>query len=201
MSVRPSCASAQKSNGVVFAKLSAKEKSIEIAKRRKRLLQPKSPYSALNPRPLPSVEQILAAFDYDAEISVFFYKPHPRSRAKRLAAGLVAHGYIRVPMLGHSWPAHRLIWKLHTGSDPIGLIDHINGVRYDNRIGNLRDVSAQVNNLNRHGDLNRRLAIQNKVIDRARRLAERENRERDMLAALQGKYGCLCKAAGNLAGG
>lgn len=94
-------------------------------------------------------------------------------------------------MLGHSWPAHRLIWKIHTGRDPVGLIDHINGVRYDNRIENLRDVPIHVNNLNRHGDLNRRLMVENKAMDRARRFAERENKERELLAKLQAKYGCV----------
>jgi HNH endonuclease len=39
----------------------------------------------------------------------------------------------------------RLIWKLHHGVDPRGAIDHINGTRDDDQIGNLRDVPAGIN--------------------------------------------------------
>lgn len=37
--------------------------------------------------------------------------------------------------------AHRVIWLLYTGKWPASEIDHVNGIRNDNRIDNLRDVS------------------------------------------------------------
>jgi hypothetical protein len=40
---------------------------------------------------------------------------------------------------------HRLAWILQTGNTPNGQIDHINGVRDDNRWVNLRDVTNQEN--------------------------------------------------------
>lgn len=48
--------------------------------------------------------------------------------------------------------AHRVIWMMQTGEDiPEGmLIDHINGVRDDNRWVNLRLASRSQNNHNRH---------------------------------------------------
>lgn len=45
--------------------------------------------------------------------------------------------------------AHRIVWALHTGDWPKLHIDHINRVRTDNRISNLRDVSHAVNMQNR----------------------------------------------------
>lgn len=44
--------------------------------------------------------------------------------------------------------AHHLIWMWVHGCWPTGEIDHINGVRDDNRIENLREVSVQENRCN-----------------------------------------------------
>lgn len=53
-------------------------------------------------------------------------------------------GYVRLYIKGRIFPLHRVCWALHYGEWPKGQIDHINGVRDDNRIENLRCV--------RHGD-------------------------------------------------
>jgi hypothetical protein len=44
--------------------------------------------------------------------------------------------------------AHRVAWALHYGEWPTEEVDHINGVRDDNRIVNLRVVSSQGNRRN-----------------------------------------------------
>lgn len=44
--------------------------------------------------------------------------------------------------------AHRVIWAMKHGAWPIGEIDHINGLRHDNRIVNLRDVTRVENAMN-----------------------------------------------------
>lgn len=55
------------------------------------------------------------------------------------------HGFVRgVPL-----QAHRVAWALHYGEWPQGMIDHINGIPTDNRIINLRVVSARDNPKNR----------------------------------------------------
>lgn len=41
--------------------------------------------------------------------------------------------------------AHRVIWAMYYGNWPKGDIDHINGIRSDNRIGNLRAVDHHTN--------------------------------------------------------
>ncbi|WP_063927616.1 HNH endonuclease [Enterobacter asburiae] len=49
---------------------------------------------------------------------------------------------------GKKYLAHRLAFLLVHGRYPNGVIDHINGVRNDNRIENLRDVSQGQNTKN-----------------------------------------------------
>jgi len=54
-------------------------------------------------------------------------------------------GYREVSILGKSYRSHRLAWLLHYGEEPKNQIDHINGVRDDNRIENLRDTTQAEN--------------------------------------------------------
>lgn len=60
-------------------------------------------------------------------------------------------GYIQVWHDGQNKYAHRLIWEHVNGPIPDHLmIDHINGIRSDNRIENLRLVNFSQNHQNRH---------------------------------------------------
>jgi len=59
-------------------------------------------------------------------------------------------GYLLGSIFKRKYQAHRVIWAMAHGSWPVGTIDHKNGIRSDNRLVNLRDVSVQVNNRNAH---------------------------------------------------
>lgn len=59
-------------------------------------------------------------------------------------------GYLQTSFYGKMFLNHRLAWLLQTGSWPKKEIDHINGIKSDNRLCNLRDVSPMVNMANLH---------------------------------------------------
>lgn len=59
-------------------------------------------------------------------------------------------GYLMVSIDGKSYRAHRVIWFYMKNSWPENEIDHINGVKDDNRWCNLRDVTLQINQQNRY---------------------------------------------------
>jgi len=62
------------------------------------------------------------------------------------------NGYMHIYVDGHRYKSHRLAFLWMTGRFPVEFVDHINGIRDDNRWCNLREVSRQGNacNLLRH---------------------------------------------------
>lgn len=58
-------------------------------------------------------------------------------------------GYLVCKISGKQYRVHKLIWLYHYGQWPKGDIDHINGIRDDNRIENLREATRTYNNYNR----------------------------------------------------
>lgn len=62
---------------------------------------------------------------------------------------LRSDGYKTVTIRGKHNKAHRIVWTMHNGTIPEGLVvDHINGDRSDNRIENLRLATRQQNQNN-----------------------------------------------------
>jgi hypothetical protein len=59
------------------------------------------------------------------------------------------HGYKVGSIFGSLYKAHRVSWALTHGKWPSDQIDHINGIRSDNRIINLRVVTNTENTRNR----------------------------------------------------
>lgn len=81
----------------------------------------------------------------------FFWKYKNKSHPRLLGihAGCVSEGYLVIKINGIGFRAHRLAWFMHYGIQP-NIIDHKNGNTLDNRITNLRNVSASENAKN-HG--------------------------------------------------
>lgn len=76
-------------------------------------------------------------------------------RGRRAMPGMMAgtpngDGYLCVKVNGVRYRVHRIIWLMTYSQWPVGQIDHINGVRDDNRIENMRDVSVTGNQQNQH---------------------------------------------------
>lgn len=61
--------------------------------------------------------------------------------------------YLYDPAYKKTYFAHRVVWALHYGKFPDGVIDHIDGDPSNNRLDNLRSVDQSENNINRRTPL------------------------------------------------
>ena len=96
-------------------------------------------------------EKYNAIFEYHPDDGTFYWKVSPKRSTKigSLAGGLGSKGYISLMYERKPICAHRMAWLLTYGRWPDGEIDHINGIRDDNRLCNLRDVPRRVNCTNK----------------------------------------------------
>lgn len=73
-----------------------------------------------------------------------------KAKAGDLVGWKKPNGYVQMKLNYKKYYLHRVLWEMHYGEIPEGIqIDHINGVRDDNRIENLRCASATENMRNR----------------------------------------------------
>jgi hypothetical protein len=79
---------------------------------------------------------------------IWIKKPNYKIQIGNIAGHARFGGYIQIKFNGKLYKAHRLAWYLHHGVWPQNDIDHINGIKNDNRISNLRDVTRSKNLLN-----------------------------------------------------
>jgi hypothetical protein len=94
--------------------------------------------------------------DYCPETGIFTRKAsqlRPDLIGKE-AGSLHSEGYRHIKIKGMSYYAHRLAWFYYYGVEPTNFLDHINGVKGDNRIKNLRGATNQENCRNRGKFLN-----------------------------------------------
>lgn len=84
-------------------------------------------------------------FSQEHKTLVWKKSPSNRSTVGKPIGSLTECGYWRCK----NQLVHRLIWLMFKGELPKNDIDHINGIRNDNRIENLREVTRMQNLWNR----------------------------------------------------
>jgi hypothetical protein len=107
----------------------------------------------------PTFERVNALLSYDAATGVFIWRVRPETYgqtigtnvkfAGRVAGGFNSRGYRQIPINAKPIVAHRIAWLLVTGEWPDREIDHINGIKDDNRFENLRLATRAQNASNK----------------------------------------------------
>lgn len=87
------------------------------------------------------------ALDYFPETGQFRWRTFsgPRGQVGTIAGSVDKKGYRYIQLNGRKFKAHRLAWFYENGQWPALQIDHINGIKDDNRLLNLRESDYTLN--------------------------------------------------------
>jgi hypothetical protein len=97
-----------------------------------------------------TAERVRELLEYDADTGILRWRVRRGTVVSgRIAGHLDAKGYMALGIDGRLYRLHRVVWLHVYGAWPTQEIDHINRVRHDNRLANLRDVSRLVNARNK----------------------------------------------------
>lgn len=118
---------------------------------------------------LPPVEFLRECLEYDYTTGALYWKNRPASHfsdkyrsaegcannwnsknaGKPALSNVSKYGYLVGTLNKQVVKSHRVIWKLVTGDDPVGMeIDHIDGDRANNKFENLRLATSSENSRN-----------------------------------------------------
>jgi len=96
-----------------------------------------------------TIDRLHQVVDYNQKTGVFIWKHRERHKNTigQVATKSHMYEYLGICIDGVRYPAHRLAWLYVHGEWP-KMIDHVNGCKTDNKIENLRSVSAKTNTQN-----------------------------------------------------
>lgn len=114
-------------------------------------------------KPLPDQSVLQELLDYNPNTGELTWKPraehhftakHQQTRWNKLFSlkpafnQIDSTGYLRGKLFDKIYSTHRIVWKLHYGTEP-NVIDHIDGLKTNNKINNLRNVDDFANAKNK----------------------------------------------------
>lgn len=128
-------------------------------------------------------EMLRELLTYDPETGKLYWKERPlnmfpsdrtgkswntKYAGREACVAICRAGYKYGTIFDRSHYAHRVAWAIYYGAMPKGEVDHINAVRVDNRIVNLRDVTSSENKWNSSIQRNNTIGIKGIYWDKDR---------------------------------
>jgi hypothetical protein len=99
-----------------------------------------------------TADLVRSLMDYNEETGLLTWKIRRGGTANsgRVVSTVAKNGYVVTSIKNVKVYAHRIAWLHKTGEMPTMEIDHMNGIRTDNRFCNLRLASRSLNTQNMH---------------------------------------------------
>lgn len=94
-------------------------------------------------------ERLQELLSYDINTGIFRWKVDRTCKTKCGDIAGYCGRYVTIRIDSKSYQAHRLAWLYVYGECPKYQIDHINGIKQDNRLVNLREATPSQNQMNR----------------------------------------------------
>lgn len=95
---------------------------------------------------------VRSLFDYDAATGQLIWRYRDGAPkqwnvryAGKVAGRVCERGYVKIRLFGKANYAHTLVWIWHNGKQRTRCVDHVNRVKSDNRIENLREATNSQN--------------------------------------------------------
>lgn len=109
-----------------------------------------------NTKSLPSIDYLRKRLRYEPDTGKLFWLDYDgmpkywltRYAGKEAFTAAKPEGYRLGQISGLTFSAHRIAWAIYYDEWPDDQIDHVNGVKDDNRISNIRVVNSQENHKN-----------------------------------------------------
>ena len=96
-----------------------------------------------------NIDALKSLLRYEPETGLIYWVAKGKGMIKKKTAGTKLYsGYLGICIGPKRWQAHRIAWALYHGEWPKDQIDHINGIKTDNRICNLREATNSQNGKN-----------------------------------------------------
>ena len=93
-------------------------------------------------------QELKTKYRYCQDKGLFYHNAGPK--AGGVCGVKRPDGYIKIDINRKTYLAHRMAYLYMTGTLPVDVIDHINGIKHDNRWANIRAVTQQQNSCNQH---------------------------------------------------
>lgn len=124
----------------------------------------------MKPTPM-TADKLRELFHYDPETGIFTRLIKLGRGGLGSEAGTIANnGYRDIAISGRKCAAHRLAWLYMTGNWPSKQIDHINGLKADNRWENLREATQSQNMANSKMKRNSQIGLKGVSFHKKRRV-------------------------------
>ena len=121
-----------------------------------------------------SFEKLDSLFEYLPETGQLKRKVtvSPNAVVGSIAGVVNSNGYVKVGVENKVYAAHMIVWTLVKGVWPTTIIDHVNGVKSDNREDNLREADTVRNAYNQVKPRNNKSGYRGVYLDTTRNSAK-----------------------------